>query len=63
MLKILFVALIAFILSGCYSKCGFTEKYYCDCEEWYDAEGNYHKKCPDSLVDIHFGAQVEKNAD
>jgi hypothetical protein len=58
--KILFLVLLCgLILSGCYSKCGLTEKYYCNCEEWYDAEGNYHKKCPENgMLDIHIRGDI-----
>jgi hypothetical protein len=49
-----------FTFSGCYSKCGFTEKYYCSCEEYYDANGIYHMKCPDDFLSINIGAQMKK---
>ncbi len=26
-------------------------RYYNDCEEYYDAQGYYHKKCDDNIVD------------
>jgi len=26
-------------------------RYYSDCEEYYDSQGYYHKKCDDNIVD------------
>ncbi|MDP3301179.1 MAG: hypothetical protein Q8S36_04340 [Sulfuricurvum sp.] len=26
-------------------------RYYSDCEEYYDVQGYYHKKCDDNIVD------------
>jgi hypothetical protein len=42
-----FVALIFF--NGCFNKRGFTMTYYSDCEEYYDLQGFYHKKCGNEI--------------
>jgi hypothetical protein len=54
--------IIPLLFTGCYSKCGFTDKYYCNCEEYYDANGVFHRKCPDDFVHIDIGARF-KNTD
>ena len=43
------LALIGF--SGCFNERGVSLRYYNDCEEYYDAQGYYHKKCPDNMVE------------
>jgi len=44
-----FIALLFF--SGCFNERGVSMRYYSDCEEYYDAQGYYHKKCDDNIVD------------
>lgn len=36
---------IALLFSGCFNKHGVSIKYYSDCDEYYDAQGYYHKEC------------------
>lgn len=43
--------LLPFIVSGCFNDRGVSLKYYNDCEEYYDVQGYYHKKCDKNLVD------------
>lgn len=45
------LVLLPMILSGCFNERGVSLKYYNDCEEYYDAQGYYHKKCDKNLVD------------
>lgn len=33
------------VFTGCVNKHGISLKYYSDCEEYYDLQGYYHKKC------------------
>lgn len=33
------------IFTGCVNKHGISAKYYSGCEEYYDFQGFYHKKC------------------
>ena len=46
-----YILLVTFILifSGCFNKNGFSIKYYSNCEEYYDLQGFYHKKCGDEI--------------
>lgn len=39
------------IFSGCFNDRGISLRYYNDCEEYYDAQGYYHKKCDDNIMD------------
>ncbi len=41
----LFLALLALLFSGCFNRNGVSLKYYSDCDEYYDAQGYYHKDC------------------
>lgn len=45
----LLAALILF--SGCFNDRGVSLRYYNDCEEYYDLQGSYHKKCGENIVD------------
>jgi len=47
MVKISLLALVLVIFNGCVNKRGISLKYYNDCEEYYDMQGYYHKKCDD----------------
>ncbi|HEX5711328.1 MAG TPA: hypothetical protein VFX68_08270 [Sulfuricurvum sp.] len=42
-------ALIGF--TGCFNERGVSLRYYNDCEEYYDSQGYYHKKCDDNMVE------------
>jgi len=50
MLKIYFTIILLFIFSGCVGREGVSLKYYNDCEEYYDMQGYYHKKCDDNMM-------------
>ncbi|MDD3466118.1 MAG: hypothetical protein PHE67_03135 [Campylobacterales bacterium] len=52
-----FLLIIPLFFAGCYSKCGITSEYYCDCKEYYDVEGNFHRECPDDIVSINIGVK------
>ncbi len=43
--------LLPLFLSGCFNDRGVSLKYYNDCEEYYDAQGYYHKQCDKNIVD------------
>ncbi|MBU1657917.1 hypothetical protein KKG72_02560 [bacterium] len=45
MAKTTLIILTAILLSGCFNKHGISAKYYSECEEYYDLQGYYHKKC------------------
>lgn len=52
MMNSLFLLLTALILlSGCVNERGISLRYYNDCEEYYDLQGTYHKKCDENIVD------------
>ena len=52
MVKYIFIWLFALLFfSGCFNERGVSMRYYSDCEEYYDAQGYYHKKCDDNIVD------------
>lgn len=48
-LSLLFFAMILF--GGCFNERGISLRYYNECEEYYDVQGYYHKKCDPNLVD------------
>lgn len=43
--KATILLLIPIFFTGCVNKHGISMKYYSDCEEYYDLQGYYHKKC------------------
>lgn len=43
------LALVGF--TGCFNERGVSLRYYNDCEEYYDSQGYYHKKCDDNIVE------------
>ena len=51
MKKIPFLLLIPILFAGCFNERGVSLRYYNDCEEYYDMQGYYHKKCDPNLVD------------
>ena len=52
MIKYIFIWLFLLLFfSGCFNERGVSMRYYSDCEEYYDAQGYYHKKCDDNIVD------------
>ena len=51
MIKFILIWLFALIMfSGCFNERGVSMRYYNDCEEFYDSQGYYHKKCDDNLL-------------
>jgi len=50
MIKIIFLIFITFFFSACFNKHGISAKYYSECEEYYDLQGYYHKKCGDDDI-------------
>ena len=57
-ISLLLLLFIAFIFSGCANKHGISLKYYSECQEYYDLQGYYHKKCGDD--DIITYKQINK---
>lgn len=51
MIKQLFLLLTILLFSGCMNDRGVSLRYYNDCEEYYDVQGYYHKKCDDNIMD------------
>lgn len=43
------LALVGF--TGCFNERGVSLRYYNDCEEYYDSQGYYHRKCDDNIVE------------
>ena len=48
-MRYILLATVILIFSGCFNKRGFTATYYSDCDEYYDLQGYYHKKCGDEI--------------
>ncbi len=42
----------AFLFSGCVNERGISGRYYNDCREYYDAQGYYHKKCDENIIEF-----------
>jgi predicted GNAT superfamily acetyltransferase len=51
MIKQLLLLLTILLFSGCMNDRGVSLRYYNDCEEYYDAQGYYHKKCDENIMD------------
>ena len=51
MKKTTLLCLLPIFFAGCFNERGVSLRYYNDCEEYYDAQGYYHKKCDKNLVD------------
>jgi len=43
--------LIPIFFAGCFNERGVSLRYYNDCEEYYDAQGYYHKQCDKNILD------------
>lgn len=43
--------LLPIMFAGCFNDRGISLRYYNNCEEYYDAQGYYHKQCDKNLVD------------
>ncbi|MDQ1263185.1 MAG: hypothetical protein QG559_186 [Campylobacterota bacterium] len=50
MIKYIFIISAFLLFSGCMNKHGISAKYYSECEEYYDMQGYYHKKCGDDDI-------------
>jgi hypothetical protein len=48
-MKYILFILVILTFNGCFNKNGFSINYYSDCEEYYDLQGFYHKKCDDEI--------------
>lgn len=60
MIKLLLLTSTLLMFSACVNKHGISAKYYSDCNEYYDLQGYYHKKCGDD--DIVTYTQLENGA-
>lgn len=50
-LKIGVLILVCLVSSGCYqNSCGISSSYWDEKTYYYDAQGNYHEKCPDNII-------------
>lgn len=49
--QILLGLMILTVFSGCFNERGISMRYYNNCEESYDSQGYYHKKCDDNIID------------
>jgi hypothetical protein len=45
--------LLPIFFAGCFNERGISLRYYNDCEEYYDAQGYYHKQCDKNLIDYN----------
>ena len=50
MIKTILLILTTLYFSGCVNRHGISATYYSDCEEYYDLQGFYHKKCGDDDI-------------
>ncbi|NWF66084.1 MAG: hypothetical protein HXX81_01315 [Campylobacterales bacterium] len=57
----IYLVILAFLLSGCYSKCGFSNRYYDDEVTYYDSQGNFHRECPEDSVKIPSPIHIYSN--
>jgi len=51
MKKYYILIVLPVLFAGCFNDRGVSLRYYNDCEEYYDAQGYYHKQCDKNLVD------------
>lgn len=51
MKKTSLLLLFPILFAGCFNERGVSLRYYNECEEYYDLQGYYHKKCDQNLVD------------
>lgn len=51
MKKYFLLILLPILLAGCFNERGVSLRYYNDCEEYYDAQGYYHKQCDKNILD------------
>jgi hypothetical protein len=57
----IFFLFFLFFFSGCVNKHGISAKYYSECEEYYDLQGYYHKKCGEDDIVTYKG--IKEGAD
>lgn len=57
----LLLTIVLLIVSGCFNERGISMRYYNDCEEYYDAQGYYHKKCGENLLDYKDTQKIYDN--
>jgi hypothetical protein len=50
MMKYSALIILLLLFSGCVNKHGISAKVYSDCDEYYDLQGYYHKKCGDDDI-------------
>ncbi|MBU0720774.1 hypothetical protein KJ877_05485 [bacterium] len=50
MIKITLLTFALLFFTACVNRHGISAKYYSDCEEYYDLQGYYHKKCGDDDI-------------
>lgn len=50
-MKAYLLLLLPILFAGCMNNRGISLKYYNDCEEYYDAQGYYHKQCDKNILD------------
>ncbi|HEX5329600.1 hypothetical protein [Sulfuricurvum sp.] len=43
--------LLPILFAGCFNDRGISLRYYNDCEEYYDAQGYYHKQCDKNMIE------------
>lgn len=43
--------ILPIFIAGCFNDRGISLRYYNECQEYYDAQGYYHKECDKNLVD------------
>lgn len=43
--------LLPILFAGCVNDRGVSLRYYNNCEEYYDVQGYYHKKCDKNIFD------------
>lgn len=51
MKKYYLLFLLPIFFTGCFNDRGISLRYYNDCEEYYDTQGYYHKRCDKNLAD------------
>ncbi len=51
-MRVLYFLITTILLGGCFNDRGISLRYYNDCEEYYDAQGYYRKKCDKNLIDF-----------
>jgi len=51
------------VFSGCFNERGISMRYYNNCEEYYDSQGYYHKKCDDNILNYSDVKKVFTSSD